>query len=222
MKLEFKTLEDKKIVQFAKFPIFEEDEWVRYMLISVHDEFIWLDVPFKITKEAICVVTRLNSIGRLLVLKSVKNDKVTEAIGSQWDRKEMMIDDIATMDVKFSSMVIGYKIYHSSWENSISGTTIYVAYEMVKQNVDYDLCELLIGQLLENLGKIRKDKKNIFKYGNLLICLFFILHIGEVLGVGKVQWNNDKLFRYRICYVDWVIDRPTIQSYGDNSKVFKI
>lgn len=82
VKLEFKTLVEKKFAQFAKFPIFEEDEWVHYILSKVHDEFMLIDTPFKITKEAICVVTSLNSFGRLLVLKSMKNDDVTKATDS--------------------------------------------------------------------------------------------------------------------------------------------
>lgn len=103
----------------------------------------------------------------------------------------MTIEDIVVVDVKFISMVIGYKIYRLSQENSIFGIAIYVAYEMVKQNADCDLCELLRSQLMENLGKIRKDKKNTFKYGNLLLCFFFYF-LDEVLGVGKVHWHIDE------------------------------
>lgn len=45
---------------------------------------------------------------------------------------------------------------------------------------------------MENLGKIKKDKKNSFKYGNLLLCLFFYF-MNEVSGVGKVHWQGDSL-----------------------------
>lgn len=38
-------------------------------------------------------------------------------------------------------MVIGYKIYYSSRENSVSKTNIYVAYEMIWEDKKYDLCE---------------------------------------------------------------------------------
>jgi len=44
---------------------------------------------------------------------------------------------------------------------------------MLRENADYDLCDLLLNQLLENLQKIKKDKKNSFKYACLILCLFF-------------------------------------------------
>lgn len=55
----------------------------------------------------------------------------------------MTINDVIEPDIKFSSMFIGYKIYFSSQENFVSDTTIYASYHMVKENKDYDLCELL-------------------------------------------------------------------------------
>lgn len=61
VKPKFQTLEEKKLMQFVKFPIFGENEWVRYILSRVHAKFMWLNVTFKITKEAICVVMGLNS-----------------------------------------------------------------------------------------------------------------------------------------------------------------
>lgn len=36
-----------------------EDEWVKYVLIIIHDKFTWLDVPHIINKEEIRVVTSL-------------------------------------------------------------------------------------------------------------------------------------------------------------------
>jgi len=109
----------------------------------MHDEFLWLMKPFKITKDAIKAVTGLNSSGGLSMLKVVKNQTVTDATGSRFDKMAMIINDIIDLDVKLASMVIGYKIYHSSRENSISGMTIYAAYNMLRENPDYDLCELL-------------------------------------------------------------------------------
>lgn len=135
---------------------------------------MWLNIPFNINKEAISAFIGLNSSNGLLVLKSIKNQKVTNATGAQFDKRAMIIKDIAKMDVKFSSMVIGYKLYHSNRDNSVFGTTIYAAYQMVKENENYELCELLRSQQMENLGKIKKDKKKSFIYGNLLLCLFFI------------------------------------------------
>ena len=68
---------------------------------------------------------------------------------------------------------------------------------MVKENAEYDLCELLRSQLMENLGKIKKDKKNSFKYGNLLLFLFFYF-MNEVPRFGKFQWQANKLVAIQI------------------------
>lgn len=105
--------------------------------------------------------------------------------GSQFDKRAMTINDIVENDVNSSSMVIGYKIYHSSRENSVFRTIVYVAYEMIKVNKKYDLYEFLQSKLLKNLAKTKQDKRKKFKYGSLILCLFFF-SMNEVMGVGHV------------------------------------
>lgn len=99
--------------------------------------------PFNITNNAIRVVTGLCSSSDLPTLKFMKNQLVTNTIGSRFDKGEIMINDILEYDVIFSSMVIGYKIYHSRQENSVFGNTIHAPYGMIKENIEYDLCEFL-------------------------------------------------------------------------------
>jgi len=62
---------------------------------------------------------------------------------------------------------------------------------MLKENADYDLCELLQNQLMNNLNKIKKDKKNTFKYGTLVLCLFFYF-MNELPGMKSLYWTSDK------------------------------
>lgn len=102
-----------------------------------------LNQPFKITKDLIIIVIGLRSSSGLPVLWSVKNQMVTNATGSKFDKRDMTTNDIVELDVKFSSMLVGYKVYQSIDENLVSSTTIYVAYQMIKENKEYDLCELL-------------------------------------------------------------------------------
>lgn len=97
----------------------------------------------------------------------------------------MTIDDTLEDDIQLASMVIRYKIYYSSRMNSISGNTIYVAYEMLRENKKYDLCELLQSELIKILKKIKENKKHPFKYGTLLLCIFFYFK-NENLRVGLV------------------------------------
>lgn len=108
---------------------------MRYILSHVHDEFIWLDKPYKITKQAIHAVTFLNQTSGKPNLRKVMNPTITKLTDSQFDIRSMMIDDILEHDVKFSSMIIGYKFYQSSILNSISSTMIYITYQMVKEDM---------------------------------------------------------------------------------------
>lgn len=69
IKLKFKVLEEKNCIQVANFSLFEEDEWVRYVLSIIHDKFMWLSKPFMITKYTIRIVASLSLFGDLPMLK---------------------------------------------------------------------------------------------------------------------------------------------------------
>lgn len=121
-------------MQFIDFPMFDEPKQVQYILRRMHDEFMWLDKPHNITKSAIKAVTCLSSVGEIPALRNVKNQMVIKATGYQFDKRLMTINDIIEQDVRFASMVMGYKIYHSSRDNLISDTTIYDAYQILKED----------------------------------------------------------------------------------------
>lgn len=128
----------------------------------------------------------------------MKNQNVIDATSSKFDKRAMTINDIIETDVKFSSMVVKYKVYHSNQENSVFNIAIYVAYQMVKENKDHDMCEVLWSHLMENITSIKKDKKNTFKYGTLILCLFFYF-INEILG-----WSRAPLgFGVCLFFVCW-------------------
>lgn len=207
LKPEFKMLEEKGFTQFVNFSDFDEPEWVRYILSKIHDKFMWLDKPHEITKTIIKVVTCLNSTGEVTSLRNVKNQIVTKVIGSQFDKRAMTISDIIEHDVIFASMVTGYKVYQSSPNNSVSGTTIYVAYQILKEDKLYDPCEVLQSEILRNIKKIKQDKKHVFKFDTLIICLYFY-SMNEILGVGKVQWTYDMLVDVQI--------KETLKSLGNS------
>lgn len=101
---------------------------------------------------------------------------------------------------------MGYKVYQSSRDNTVSSTTIYVAYKVIKEDELYDLCEVLQSELLNNLKKVKHDKKYVFKFGTLIICLYFYF-MNEVLGVGKVQWAYDRPMSMQI--------KETLDGLGD-------
>lgn len=80
----------------------------------MHDELMCLDIPHMITKIAIQVVTCLSSVSEMPALRNVQNQMITKATGYQFDKMSIAINDIIEYDVRFASMVIGYKIYYSS------------------------------------------------------------------------------------------------------------
>lgn len=60
----------------------------------------------------------------------------------------MTISDIIEYDVRFASMVAGYKVYQSSRANIVSDIEIYVAYQILKENKLYNLCGVLLSELM--------------------------------------------------------------------------
>ncbi|XP_059073725.1 uncharacterized protein LOC131874392 [Cryptomeria japonica] len=70
----------------------------------------------------------------------------------------MVVKDIEYPEVKFASMVIGYRVYHLSQMNSIPEAAIHTTYQMLKENVDYDLAKASRAQLMLNIESINKDK----------------------------------------------------------------
>lgn len=63
---------------------------------------------------------------------------------------------------------------------------------MLKNDMRYDLCIVLLNELIRNLNKIKQDKKHTFKYVTLLIFLALYL-LNEIPSVkGMVQWAYDR------------------------------
>ena len=48
-----------------------------------------------------------------------------------------------------------------------------LAYKVVKKNMEFDLANVLLKQLNKNMDSIRTAKTNPYKFGSLLVCLFF-------------------------------------------------
>lgn len=76
IKPEYKHIEDLGFTGILDIPKFE-DEIIQYILSKIHGEFIWLDNPYKITKEVIKAITSLSHIGQHLE-KKISNDQVNK------------------------------------------------------------------------------------------------------------------------------------------------
>lgn len=129
------------------------------MLRRVHGEFFWLDSIHKITKEVVKVVTGLPSTGnRPDKTKRVSNDTVIDLTGATFDKRSLWVNYVTDINVKFISMILGYKTTRANRLNSISSLCIKSTYDMVKDNARIDICEWLKDELIDNLGKIKKER----------------------------------------------------------------
>lgn len=99
----------------------------------------------------------------------------------------MIVNKINDPTLKYASMVIGYWIYYSSRMNNVPTTAIHTAYRMIKEDVDYDLSKDLRSQLMLNSEAIKKDKRLRFKFGQLILGLFFYYQ-NLFLDISDIHW----------------------------------
>lgn len=133
---------------------------------------MWLYLSHIITRDTIRVVTSMCSTKLVFTLKAVEIEVVMKLVGVNFDKHALMVNDIDDMVVKYASMMIFYKIFHTNRENFISSTVIHIAFYIVNKGEYIDLCELLRLQLMENLQKM-KESRYPFLYGTLFIFLLF-------------------------------------------------
>lgn len=127
------------------------EEIINIFLSIIHDEFIWLDKSYFISKEVRQIVIGLCIIREIPMLKYVNNVEVNCLTKLILDGRELKIDTIRDVDIRFVTMGISYKIYYRNREGSCASTSAYEAYQMVKENAEYDLCEILQRWLLDNV-----------------------------------------------------------------------
>lgn len=72
--------------------------------------------------------------------------------------------------------------------------------KIVKRDHTYDLVDLQLQQLIENLCSIRRNKSSSCKFGSLLIFLFFYLE-DTFPTHGQVNWKADQLVTNQITYM---------------------
>lgn len=175
VKPEHKIVETLSFTEIFSIPDFPKDI-IRIVLSKVHGEFFWLDSMHKITKEVVKVVTGLASIGnRPDKTKKVSNDTVINLSSATFDKRSLRVNDVKDINIKFISVILGYKATHANRLNSVSSLCIKSAYDMVNDNARIDVCEWLKDELIDNLGKIKRDKKGTFRFGNLLVCLMLCI-----------------------------------------------
>ena len=76
--------------------------------------------------------------------------------------------------------------------NSVLCMVVDQAWKIVMKDHQYDLVELQRLHLAENLSSIRKEKNSMWKFGSLIVCIFFYIQ-KHFPGVSDIVWEQDKL-----------------------------
>lgn len=75
---------------------------------------------------------------------------------------------------------------------------------------------------MENMTKIKKDKKKAFKYGNIILCLFFYFMRFWELEMFNGPMTSQWLFKLEKIHIELVIVRLEELLFGVTSRIFKI
>ena len=115
----------------------------------------------------------------------------------EWDGRGLRINNFIDVELRFGIDIIAHKIYSLSWLNSVPCEAVDLAYKVVKKNMDYDLLDVLLKQLNKDIDSVKTSKNNSFKFGSLLICLFFYVQ-KFFPSKGTIVWRKDTLVLYQI------------------------
>ena len=159
LKDEFSIVEKKGLTKALVFPTAFKTEWISIVLSRIHDGSFWLEQgPVKITKKMIHKVTGFSTLDQPKTLRSDKKETIEKNTDAKWNNRGMTIDTVKDPLLDFAVRVISHKFYQSSRLNSVPCISVNVEYKLVKKDHTYDLSELMMQQINENLGAIRKSK----------------------------------------------------------------
>ena len=159
LKDEFSIVEKKGLTKALVFPIVFKMEWIRIVLSRIHDGAFWLETkPMKITKKFFNRVTGFPTLDQPKTLRSDKRETIEKNTGAKWNNRGMKIDTIKDPLLDFVVRIISHKFYQSSRLNNVPYIVVDVAYKLVNKDHTYDLVELMLQQINENLGATRKYK----------------------------------------------------------------
>ena len=144
-----------------------------------------------ITKKMVHRVTGFPTLDWPKTLRSDKKETIEKNTGAKWNNRGMPIDTIKEPLLDFAMRIISHKFYQFSRLNNVSCVAVDVAYKLVKKDHTYDLAKLMLQQINEKIGAIRKSKGAQCKFGSMLVCMFFYV-MKEFPSFGKVNWNQNK------------------------------
>lgn len=91
---DLKEIETTTLARAMDIPKNFKKELVKFMLSQVHNEYMWLDKPYKITKEVIERVTRFNDIGEKMTTRMHIIEEVAKKTRCYLDGRMCTLKDI--------------------------------------------------------------------------------------------------------------------------------
>lgn len=198
LKPKHQHLETKGLTHISHLRRDFQVKWIRPILSCVHNGKLWLDKPIYIIKKMIHRITRLPLLNKEKMTKTLGQVELTKRTLFVWDERGMKLNVVTNMELKFCIHVIAHKIYNSSRLNGVSCEAIDLAYKVVKNNLSFDLVELLLNQFNKNMESIRVSKNNPYKFGSLLTFLYFFVQKFSLPKVLQYGGRKDVPILYQI------------------------
>ena len=112
----------------------------------------------KITKRIIHRVTGYPNLDQPKTLRSDFKEVIEKNTREKWNKRGMTIDIVIDPLLNFVVRVISHKFYQFRKLNSVPYIAMDVGYKIVKKDHSYDLVELQLQKLMENLTVVKKTK----------------------------------------------------------------
>ena len=100
----------------------------------------------------------------------------------------MKVNTIQDEEVNVISKILGYKFNSSSRVDIVLARFIHTTYVAVNGK-EVNLCKIVHTQLLENIMKMKTTRRTIFRFGSLLMHIFFYA-VRKFPGIS--HWGTDE------------------------------
>lgn len=100
-------------------------------------------------------------LNKVKVSKTLGRDQLQKKTLIEWDDKGLKISNVSNMELRFGIHIITHKVYSSSRLNSVPHEALDLAYKVFKKNFEFDLVDLMLKQLNNNMESITTPKNNL-------------------------------------------------------------
>ena len=89
-------------------PLSSKQKWIRITLSRIHDGFLWLEGPIKLSKRIVHRVIGYPTLDQPKTLRSDSKEVIEKNTGAQWNKRVMTIKTIKDPLIEFVVRVISH------------------------------------------------------------------------------------------------------------------